>query len=607
MPAFTRTVFLGHDLLLCLADVEWGAGYAVTYRLGGVVQAGRSGRENRWPRHAVLRHTLECGYLLPAATAAELQDALINLGTPTEGDRVFVGLPLAVDQLAPAEWATRTHDAEWVVNYDETGYTIHAKDSIPAEPARAWLAPLVVGRLAERPRLTPMDEGQAMLRLKLIERAPWDFRIAPAAEAGVGADWPALLEANWRELPGDWTEDFLTYEDLGDGRVEAVDGQEGAVRRGQEFLLTLSSRAQVRTLLNFFLARKGRTESFTAPWLHKPGDDTPTTPHSTKARFAQEELRLAYEHPALAEARVPMLQVPWEIAGVAGETPAQAATAWLYKLWLDVPGGPVVWRYTSWEQDLARAGDGTYLGGSTQWMRHNQLTQTIDLSDEPATLASWIFAGNPLVRALQRTLDVPLHLEIRKGTPAAPDAATLEYVGEIAPVSMDGRRLTVPTKVLGGLLDVKVPGFFFGPTCNYQFCGAGCTLDPNDWTFAGTIVGQSGSELTVTITSNPPAAALVNDYFAKAWVKKGAADTYELRQIVRSVDLGAGQQKFTLKKPLRAFVVGEAVSFLPYCTGTRAECQDKFDNYVNFGGHPHIAPRNLSVPARQTSTPTGKK
>lgn len=607
MASFHRTVFLGHDLALFLPEPNWRTAVEITARLEALVDEGRTGRENRSPRHFVLRLEQSGAWSLPKAETAEIEAALATLGTPTTGERVYVGLPIFPDRLAPAEWGERIFSAQWVINYDETGYAIYAHNAVPGSPARRWLAPLLVGRLAARPILRALNEDESQFTMKLLERSPWDFRIAPAAEGVVGADWPAALQANWRELPESATEDVLVYEDVGAGRVEALDGQEGTTRRRQQSLVTLQSRAQIRTLLNFFLARKGRIQSFTAPWLLQPGADLPETPHTTKARFAEDGLRLSFVNQDQANTKVTLLQVPWEIAGVGGETPEQPAVAYFYKFSLQVPGGPVVWRFTNWESNLVRAGDGTYLGDASGLFQHDQITQTIDLSDEPTTIGSWMFADNPLLRVVQRTLDMPLEIEIRRGNPAAPDAALVVYAGEVANVAAEGRRLSAATIVLGGLLDIKVPGLFFGPTCNYQFCGAGCTLDPVDWTFAGTVASQVGNDLTLNVTINPPAAALVDDYFAKAWVKKGAGAAFELRQVVRSEDLGGGQQKFTLKKPLRAFVVGDALTFRPYCSGTRGECATKFANYVNFGGHPHIAPRNLSVPARTPATPTGKK
>lgn len=621
MPLFHRTVFLGHDLALFLPDPNWLWSLEIAHRLIGEIETGQTGRENRRPKHYALRHEISATWTLPQAATAELQDVLWNLGTPAAGDRVYVGLPIFVDQLAPAQWAEKIYDAQWVINYDETGYSIHASDDLPEAPVRRWFAPLIVGRLQQRPKFTTLSDQRAQYQLRLFERSPWDFRIAPAAEV-IGVDWPLALEANWKELPQDWTEDVLVYDDVGSGRVEALDGQDGNVRRAQSFLVTCKNRAQARALLNFFLARKGPVQSFTAPWLLQPGADLPQTPHSTKARFAEDVLRLVYTCTTnkTCEGKITMVQVPWELAGVAGEVPEQTPDAFFYKLWLDVPGGPVVWRFTNWEHDLIRGEfdpveeaeiEVIYKGDVNALFQHDKISHAIDLSDDPVTIGSWIFDGNPLVRVVQRVLDVPLQIEILRGNPANPNAAAVVYSGEVLDADNEGRRLSASTAVLGGLLDVKVPNFFFGPVCNYQFCGPGCntsgSMDPADWTFAGTIVSQVGGDLTIDVTSNPPAAALVDDYFAKAWIKSGAGDNYELRQIVRSVDLGGGQQKFKLKRPLRTVVVGAVTTFRPYCSGTRAECEVKFDNYINMGAHPHIGNRNLSVPSREVSTPTGKK
>ncbi|MBI5768769.1 MAG: phage BR0599 family protein [Verrucomicrobia bacterium] len=621
MPMFYRTVFLGHDLALFLPDPNWRWSLEITHRLVAEVEAGQTGRENRRPKHYALRHELAATWTLPKAQTAELENALWNLGTPAEGcERVYVGLPIFVDQLVPGRWPEKIYDAQWVLNYDETGYAIHASDDLPDAPVRRWFAPLIVGRLQQRPKLKALSDERAQYALRLLERSPWDFRIAPAPELVevIGADWPPSLEANWKELPEEWTEDVLVYDDVGGGRVEALDGQEGNVRRAQSFLVTMKTRAQVRVLLNFFLARKGIVQSFGAPWLLQPGDDLPQTPHTTKARFSENAVKLTFTSDQAAEAKIAMLQVPWEIAGVEGENPEQAPDAYFYKLWLDVPGGPVVWRFTNWEHDLVRSDwsgvgyeEATYKGDVNALFQHDKISHAIDLSDDPVTIGSWIFQGNPLVRVVQRVLDVPLQIEIRRGDPANPNAAAVVYSGEVLEADNEGRRLSASTAVLGGLLDVKVPNFFFGPVCNYQFTGPGCntngSMDPADWTFAGTIVSQVGSDLTIAVTSNPPAAALVADYFAKAWLKSGDGDNFELRQIVRSEDLGGGQQKFKLKRPLRNVVVGAAVTFRPYCSGTRAECEVKFDNYINMGAHPHIGSRNLSVPSRDVNTPTGKK
>lgn len=609
MALIERTVFLGADLVLFMPDPNWKFAIEVIHRKETRTDAGKTGRENRWPRRYTMLHEISATWSLPQAETAALETQLADLSVPTAGDRVFFGMPMFMDQLAPASWAQRIYDAQWVLNYDETGYAIYAANAIPAEPVRRWLAPLLVGRLQQRPVLQAKTNLRAQCSLRLLEKSPHDYRVAPAAEGVVSANWPAALadRDNWRELPQSSTEEIMEYEEIGDGRMEAADGQEGTTRRTQQFLVTLKTRAQIRTLLNFFLARKGSVQSFTVPWLLQPGADTPETPHATRARFATDELRLLYKNDGLADAKISLVQLPWEIEGVAGETPEQAPDAYFYRLTMDVPGGPLQWRYTNWETDLARAGDGTYKGDVEGWWEHDKITQTIDLSDDAVNLTSWLFEGNPLIRVVQRLVDVPIGIEIFKGNPADPDAAVKVYEGEIEAVSIKSRKLSATTMVLGGRLTAKVPNFFFGPECNHEFCGAGCLLDTEDWTFTGTIESVSGNEVTLVVTSNPPGATLDDDWFAKGWMSKGAGETYELKQIVRSLPLSGGRQKLTLQRPLTEYTGGEVCTFMPYCGGTKGECQDKFGNYINFGGHPFISDRNLSIPRRETTPTAGKK
>lgn len=608
MAIIEQTVFLGHDLALFLPDPDWRSDFEMGYRIEVDVDQGASGRQDRKARHLVLRHRLKATFTLEEEDSTTLQALLWQLNAS------YVGVPIVIDVLNKDTWGDKIHNAQWVLEYDETGYEIHAADALPPNPSRAYFAPLFVGRLKQRPALRPADLGVSQFELELLERSPWDFRIAPAPQALDGVDWPAALEANWRELPEDATEQGITYHDVGDTRVEGVNGLEDATARTQSILVTCDGRDQIRTLLNFYLARKGRVQSFNVPWAFQPGDDTPATPHATKATFVDDELVLTFRDLDLAEATIKFRQAPWEVAGVPGETPELAEEAFFFRYKMNVPGGPLYWRFTSWEQSLQRTEGGvpvSYLGDVAGLMEHDKITQTIDLGDDATTIGSWIFEGNPLVRILQRTLDVPLEVEILKGPPSNPDGAETVYLGEVADVTSDDRKLTATTLILGGQLDIKVPNFFYGEICNYGICGPGCndagTMPEANWTFAGTIASIAGTQIVVTITSNPPGADLVDDYFAKAWLQGGAGETYELRHIVRSQKVSGTQQRFTLKKALRALQVGDALSWMAYCCGTRTECETKFGNYPRMGAHPHIGNQNLSIPSRDADAGAGGK
>lgn len=607
MPGFIRTPFLGHDIALWLPDPNWSAAPEITYTLATRSEQALSGRQNRRPKHLALRHAITARWTLPRATAAAWQEGAFALGT------AYIAIPIPCDQLAWMDWPERIHNAEFVLNYDGAdSFSILASSALVAPPPLPFLAPLFVGKIDgdERPTVTALNDYECEFSMQLVEKSPWDFRITPAPPAATLTDqWPATLSPNWRTLPEDSITDMITQEEVGAGRLAAIDGQEGQPYRTQKFLLTLENREQIRTLLKFFESRLGSVRSWTIPWLLQPSEtDTPATPHTTRVHFSEDTLKLKYITDELAEATLQVAQLPWEIEIFPGEAPEQQPEAHFFHFFAREPAG-IDWRYTDWEHDLARNESGssvTYLGDVYSLFEYDQITRTLDLSDEPLTLNSWVMDGNPLMLIAQRAIDVPINLVIRKGSPNNPDAARIIYSGRIDEVTVEGRAITAKTSVLGGLLDVKVPNFYFGPICNHGFCRPGCFLSPAAWTFPARIESIDGATIEVTLLANPPSATVGSGFFARGWLSTGYGLAYELRQIVNSLELSNGRHRITLKRALRHAVPGLDASLRPHCSGTANECV-RYGNYINFGGHPHISGRNLSLPTREVAPAGGKK
>lgn len=606
--SFIRTVFLGHDIALWLPDPNWVSAPEITYRITTRTEQALSGRQNRRPEHLAIRHDITAKWTLARDHAAAWTEGAFTLGA------AYLAIPIPCDQLTPADWHERIHDAEFVLAYDTDGrFQIAASSAVQSLSPSAFprLAPLYVGKLTERPAVTALNEWECEFKLELAEKSPWDFRIAPApAPVPITDTWPATLSANWRTLPEDSIEDMLTEDDeVGAGRIAPVDGQEGQAFRKQKFLVTLEDRAQIRTLLKFFEGRLGPVRSWTIPWLLQPGEvDTPVAPHATRVHFAADTLTLKYITDELAEATLEVAQLPWEIALPDGEQPEQEPEAHFFRFSAREPVG-TDWRYTDWEHDLVRVESGRdaiYNGDSYSYFEYDAITRTLDLSDDPPTISSWVFDGNPLMLIAQRALDVPLHIEIRKGSPNNPNAARILYTGRIDEVTVEGRSISATSSVLGGLLDVKVPNFYFGPTCNHGFCRAGCGLDPERWTFSARVDAINGNTLDITILANPSGAAIGAGYFARGWLSKGTGLAYELRQVVDTAPLGGERHRITLKRALRSAQPGLEIKLRPHCSGTVAECK-RYGNYINFGGHPFINGHNLSLPTRETAPAGGKK
>ena len=594
--SFPTVEHLGREiaLLLIVPNLARDDSHRIRLRYPVRIEEGESGRENREPGRESLSLEQTCAYTLRKNDAAALKAGLATLGNK------LVGVPLWCDLLAGADWADKNFVPGYLVRMSDGA--ILAEGS--ALEATEFYAPLLVGKLRQRPDEDAWTEDGCQCEISVFESSPPEYKIQGAAVIA-GEQFPEELEPTWTEVI-ERSADGLVYDQVGKIREVSIDGQEKATKWGQEAAFVLNGRDEIRSLIGFFETVRGQWKSFGMPVWFRPNPDTETTPHDTRARFAADGIELAFSGGSLASCQLAFWQVPWEIEPPEGEEAEQAAPAYLFKFIMPVPGGPLYWRFTDWERAIERNEDGavSYTPGPFEFDR---ITQDFALEDDPTTILSRVFEENPLMLILRRILEAPLEIEIYRCDPDDPDNARQVYSGEVEDVTGTGRALEAPTSLLGGAFETKVPDFFVQVPCNWDFCDEGCGLDPDDWTFEGTLVSVDGLELVVAVTANPPGAALAGDYFAKAWIAKGSGETYEARDIVRSYDQGAGQQRFVLKRPFRDLEEGQTFTFRPNCGGTWSECKTKFANAINYGGHRHVQPDNPSLPTRETNVATGKK
>jgi hypothetical protein len=616
------TTHASRTFALLLDQPDWSQRPSLTMTLGAAVDQALSGRENRRPAHALPRWSLSLRYTLARAPALSWLEGALALQRDT-----LLAVPLPFDTLAPAGWPGRILSPQLALAWDGSPNPapgafalLTAADlagSAGGPPATGFprLAPLLAGRLKTRPELTALNDRECRFAIELEEASPDWCSLSPAppeAGAPVSVDWPAALSANWREQPADTIEDLSAAATIGAGREPAVE-DDSAPWRVQKFLLTLSSRAQIRALLNFFAARKGRVQSWVVPWLLAPAEnpDNPAAPHFTRCRFASDSLTLTFQSDAVAEAQIEVAQLPWEISLSAGEQPEQPAIAHLYRLTADLPDSLVLWRFTDWESPLARNEPAPVTYAPAR-IEHDAVTRDINLDDDDVTLTATLddtpaAAAHPLALVVRRALDCPLRLEILRCDPAAPAAAEELFSGLIADVTLEGRKLTATATILGGKLEVKVPRFYFSKTCNHTFGGFGCGLPPQ--TAAATIDALTdATHLAITVGDAPDAIDLSQPgALTGAWFSVGAGLAMQLRAI--AADEGAGPARaITLTRPLRdtAALAGATVILRLSCDKTIAGCA-RWGNALNFGGHPQMGPQNLSIPTRETNAAGGKK
>ena len=112
-------------------------------------------------------------------------------------------------------------------------------------------------------------------------------------------------------------------------------------------------------------------------------------PHETQVRWASDQLELSFLSGAVAITRLAFWQVPWEIDQPEGEEAKQSARAYLYRHKLNVPGGPIYWRYTDYAQSITVTEDAEDVTYFPAQIEHDRFSQGFMLDDDAVKL--WIY------------------------------------------------------------------------------------------------------------------------------------------------------------------------------------------------------------------------
>ena len=575
----------GNQIALLLASPNMGAGYSITYQVATSLDEGLAGRESRRVRHEALRLEQTTAYTLEATQADAFRKMLPNLGT------AYVGVPLWCDYLTGAQWADRIHDAQFLIQFADSSII----SATAALASGEYYAPLLVGRLKDKPNGAALNEQVLELALTVREDSPWDYRIGPK-DTVANAGFPANLAPDWTAVEDKWV-DGIELDTIGDGRVSSLDGEEKAAKWGEVAAFTLGNRSEIRTLVGFFAAVRGRWASFTAPLWFRPGTSTSAVPHTTKVRLASDSLTLEFDAGNVASTKISLWQVPWEVNGVAGETPQQPARAFFYRFTYDLPT-PEVTRWTSYEKPLIRTADGTYTPARIE---HAAIKYGLNLDGGKVELNTDRFAGNPLLRFVPFNAEARLLLEIREGSPDAPDAATIVWSGEISEASGNGKRIRATGDVFGAVFERKFPRFLMQQGCNVTLFSTACGVTKATYQVTGTLASSIGNTLTVTCGSTQAA-----NYYARGEVWIGSGSTLERRLILDSTP-GTGTQVLTVDRPLAVNGAGGvAAVFWPGCDGQYSTCSAKFNNKLRFRGHPFM-PRDNPALKRVATNPDARK
>jgi uncharacterized phage protein (TIGR02218 family) len=182
---------------------------------------------------------------------------------------------------------------------------------------------------------------------------------------------------------------------------------------------------------------------------------------------------------------------------------------------------------------------------------------------------------------------------------AMPQQGLTAAVDRVQPVSAESRRLWVGSintfSFSGSLADLRVsntmddplatdvPGYRIQSLCNHQlFDGTTCKVVRATYTVNTTIASFSGNDVTLTSDGGNP----------DGWATGG--ELYNTTRNERRMIIAHVGNVVTLIAPFRSGVAnGDSVSLYAGCDRSIATCRTKFNNVLNFGGHPHIKGQNI--------------
>lgn len=326
------------------------------------------------------------------------------------------------------------------------------------------------------------------------------------------------------------------------------------------------------------------------------------------------QVQINWENPHAAIATLQLIELPAEYAPASGETIGETLgqltqRCYLYEFTRDLGGETITDRYTSYEADVT-LGDDTYAAAKIE---HGDIQQGIALEQDAVQVTAFMAPLSALLLFATLKMEAPLKLTIRQADVAAgvgSDPAVL-FVGEIASVKVQGSKMTAKAVTAGTVFDRKIPRFYLQVPCNHALFSPGCGLDKDDWRFTAQLLTAPLATYPFALSLHSlagPAVDFAEHWFSGGWVEFGVGAALQRRAILNSTTVTVGALTVWLNRPFDPLpAADDEVALWPGCDLRAETCQSKFDNYLNFGGHPFLPAANPSLVKLSQPVAGGKK
>ena len=317
------------------------------------------------------------------------------------------------------------------------------------------------------------------------------------------------------------------------------------------------------------------------------------------ARFQDAKLKWEYTTPYLATVKIKFVELSHEYPP--NTPPPLKEPAYLFYF---IENGVQAYRFTSYENSIVIA-SGSLAG---TWVPAPFSFQTVKtglkLDQEKLEFKSFPFEGNPLAKFWPFQLDGNLTLglyEVDANLPRS-NTAIPRFYGDIWSVDSDYKATAI---FLGNLFERKFPRFLYMTSDNYVQFSPPTQLPASAFKVTGTVMSVYANDpqiLTVSgnVTTKP------DDWFAGGWMQlsAGPGPNFERRGILHN-----SGSTFHIDRPFTKLQLGHTYpfDFYPGYNGSIDQCDSKFNNRINYGGHAYIPSVNPAVKAMKAKQTSGGK
>lgn len=243
--------------------------------------------------------------------------------------------------------------------------------------------------------------------------------------------------------------------------------------------------------------------------------------------------------------------------------------------------GAEAWRFAALEAEVARMGE-TWTPSA---IGHGAVTQSGDPRRVDVTVAFPI--SDPFARRFLGPPGDPVSLTIFRGHAHDPSGETVAWwKGRVVSGRAEGERILLRCESLFTSMRRQGVRAKYQRTCRHALYHGGCRLRLEDWRVPATVTAIGVDPVRITV---PEAAAQADGWWRGGILKHGDAMGFVLRHAGDALTLSARMPE--LEEAVAAHG-SAAVEIAPGCDLTRATCDAKFGNVLNFGGFPFIPGRN---------------